>query len=293
MDLALVRFLALYLTPAITAAARPGATFAVVQGVAALLVWNGAATVPEALGWLVSPAAVLFGLVFAALETLARHDPDFEELLAELHLDKAVGAFGALAAPLLFAALGLPEDDALALGGTTATATAAADPVGSTLAVAVVADRPPIVTAAAVGGAVGINAALTWARAEVLEFLHAFELSSLWLRLETGGVVVVLALMPLMPVVMLVLVAAFSVALALFAWAVRGTRAALDRRERTPCEHCDHAVRPEASICPSCGHGRAPTRRLDQPGMWTQSLQGALRYLREQRSRARVESVGT
>jgi len=281
MDLALVRFLALHFTPAITAAARPGATFAVVQGISALLVWNGEATIPGAMAWLVSPAAVLFGFVCAGLETLARHDPDIEALLVELHLDKATGAFGALAAPLLFASLGLPETDAMALGAKTATVTA--DPVSATLATAVVADQPTVVTAAAVGGAVGINAALTWARGEVLTFLHTFELSKLWLRLETGGVVVVLALMPLMPVVMVVLVGLFSVCFAGVAWTVRGTLAALDRRSRVPCTHCHHAIRPEASVCPECGGEVTPTRLLDQPGPMTRGWRSALGYVRARR----------
>lgn len=281
MDLALVRFLALQLTPAITAAARPAVTFAVVQAMAALLVWNGHATIPDGLSWLVSPAAVLFGVVFAGLETMARHDPDFEELLSDLHLDKAVGAFGALAAPLLFATMGLPESEALSIGG--GAAASSADPVSSTLAVAVASDRPPVVTAAAVGGAVGINAALTWARAEVLEFLHTFELSKVWLRLETGGVVVVLAMLPLMPVVMVILVVLFSLVLGAVAWTVRGTRQFLDQRVRVPCSHCGHAVRPEASVCSSCGGALEPVKLLDQPGMLSRGWDAAFDYVRDRR----------
>ncbi len=290
MDLSLVRFLALQLSPAITAAARPGVTFAVIQAGAALMVWNGMVTVPDGLSWLVSPAAVVFGIVFAGLETLARHDPDFEELLADLHLDKVVGAFGALAAPLLFATMGLPESDALALGGTAASETA--DAVGATLATVVAADRPPMVTAAAVGGAVGLNAALTWARGEVLEFLHTFELSSVWLRLETGGVVVVLALLPLMPVLMIVLLIVFSVVLGLVAWMVRGTRQHLDQRARVSCVHCGHAVRPEASVCPACGEGLEPVRLLDQPGALSRRWAAALGSVRDRRDRVPGVSVG-
>lgn len=290
MDLALVRFMALHLTPAVTAAARPGATFAVVQATSALLVWNGHATVPEALGWIVSPAAVLLGIVFAGLETLARHDPDFEELLVELHLDKAVGAFGALAAPLLFASLGLPEGEALGLGASAAEASA--DPFTATLASAVVADRPPVVTAAAVGGAVGVNVLLTKLRGEIVSFLRTFELSQVWLRLETGGVVVVLALMPLMPVLIVVLVLLSTVVLGAVAWTVRGARAALDQRVRVPCTHCDHAVRPEASVCPSCGGELEPARVLDQPGTLARGLEAAVGYARDRRDRSRLEPVG-
>jgi hypothetical protein len=286
MDLTLVRFLALQLTPAITAAARPGVTFAVVQAGAALMVWNGLVTVPDGLSWLVSPAAVIFGIVFAGLETLARHDPDFEELLSELHLDKVSGAFGALAAPLLFATMGLPESDALALGGTAAAATA--DPIGATLATAVAADRPPMVTAAAVGGAVGLNAALTWARSEVLEFLHTFELSKVWLRLETGGVMVVLALLPLMPILMVVLLVLFSVVLGLVAWMVRGTRRYLDQRARVACAHCGHAVRPEASVCPGCGEALQPSQLLAQPGTLSRGWASAIGYVRDRRNPAPV-----
>ena len=291
MDLALVRFLALHLTPAITAAARPAVTFAVVQSIAALLVWNGQATISEGLAWLVSPAAIFFGIFFAALETLARHDPDFEEVLAGLHLDRVVGAFGALAAPLLFATMGLPEADALTLGS--GAAEAGGDPIGSTIAAAVAAERPPVVTAAAVGGAIGINAALTWARSEVLEFLRDFELSTVWLRLETGGVVVVLALLPLMPVLMVALVALFSIVLGTVAWTVRETRRALDQRSRVPCGHCAHRVRPEASLCPSCGETLQPVWMLDQPGRLSRGWTAAFKSLRERAQAPRLGGSGT
>lgn len=281
MDLSLVRFLALHLAPAITAAARPGATFAVVQGIGALLVWTGHATIPDGMGWLVSPAAVIFGLLFAGMESLARHDPDFEELLIDLHLDRVTGAFGALAAPLLFASLGLPEGEAMGLA--TGTAAASADPISSALAVAVATDRPPVVTAAAVGGALGINLLLTRVRAEVLEFLRSFELSQMWLRIESGGVWVGLVLMPLLPMVVLGLMGLFSVVLGGVAWSVRRVRLALDQQDRTPCPQCGHAVRPEASLCPSCRASVPPTRLLDQPGSLARGWGAAMQALRDRR----------
>jgi len=281
MDLALVRFMAMTLTPAITAAARPGLTFAVVQAISALLVWSGQAALPDGLGWMVSPSAVILGLLFGALETAARHDPDVDELLAELHLDKAVGAFGALAAPLLFASLGLPEGESMALGDLTGAG--ASGQAGATLATVVTAERSPMVTAAAVGGAVGINTSLIWARAQVLEFLREFDLAKVWLRLETGGAVGVLILLPLLPSLTLAVGALLALALAALTFTVRGVARAHDRMVRVDCPHCDHKVRPEASACPSCHGVLTPIRTLDQPGALRRGWGAALAELRSRK----------
>jgi len=281
MDLALLRFLAMTLTPAITAAARPGLTFAVVQTIAAVLVWTGQAALPDGLGWMVSPSAVVLGLLFGVLETAARHDPDVDELLAELHLDKVVGAFGALAAPLLFAALGLPETESMALSDTVGAG--ASGQTGATLATIVTADQPPIVTAAAVGGAVGINATLIWARAQVLEFLREFDVAKVWLRVETGGAVIALILLPLLPGLTLLVGAVFALGLGALTLMVRGASRAHDRLVRVACPSCDHQVRPEASGCPSCGASLTPTRLLDQPGLLRRGWGAALAELRQRR----------
>lgn len=278
MDLALVRFMAMTLTPAITAAARPGLTFAVVQLVAAVLVWTDQAALPDGLTWLVSPVAVVLGILFGALETAARHDPDVDELLADLHLDKIVGAFGALAAPLLFACLGLPETESMALSD--AAGAGASGQAGATLATVVTSERPPVVTAAAVGGAVGLNAALIWARGQVLEFLREFDLAKVWLRIETGGVVSALVLLPLLPSLVMLVGLLFALAFGLLTFAVRGITRAHDRMARTDCPHCDHRVRPEASVCPSCGGVLQPTRLLDQPGVLRRGWRAALSELR-------------
>ena len=133
------------------------------------------------------------------------------------------------------------------------------------------------------GGWCGGNQCRSRGLGPVLEFLHTFELSKVWLRLETGGVVVVLAMLPLMPVVMVILVVLFSLVLGAVAWTVRGTRQFLDQRVRVPCSHCGHAVRPEASVCSSCGGALEPVKLLDQPGMLSRGWDAAFDYVRDRR----------
>jgi len=116
--------------------------------------------------------------------------------------------------------------------------------------------------------------------------------AKVWLRLETGGVMMVLALLPLMPILMVVLLIVFSLVLGLVAWMVRGTRRYLDQRTRVPCGHCSHAVRPEASVCAVCGEGREPTALLNQPGALSRGWAAAVGYVRDRRNPSRLATAG-
>ena len=251
----LVRFLALVFTPALTGAARPGMTFAVVQLFVAVLVRFDWVVLNDSLLWLVSMPAIAAGLVLGLAETLAQHDPDVAELLRELHVDHVLGAFGTFSAALLLSSLGLPES------GTSPTANA-----GFAAQLAIAADQPLPVQFASLSAAVGLNLTLVRLRAEALEFLDQVDLSGLWARVETGGIAGVLVLLPFLPVLMLGMILAATVALWMVGGAIRAMDEVRDRRRRTACPACGARVRMEATRCTACRGALSPTRLLGQPG---------------------------
>lgn len=291
MSLTLLRFLAMTIGPSITAAARPAATFLGVQIIVAVLVAQDLATLPQMMQWLISVPAIVVAAVLAGLETAAKHDPDIAAILRDVQLDNLTGAFGAFTAALLFAALGLPEAQAAALmeGG--------AEPVGSDLAggaglagsaglagggglleataTAASSEHGTAVQIGAVSGAVGLNLGLTWMRSQVLEFVDDFELGKIWARIETGGVVGVLILLPLLPLVAFGFLSFFAVLFAAVAFAVRLAQKAADRRARVACETCGYQVRVEATLCPECRTEREPVRE-HQSG-WSAAMEALRR----------------
>ena len=117
-------------------------------------------------------------------------------------------------------------------------------------------ERPVAVTIAAIGTGLGLNVGAVWLRGQFVQFLREFELSRAWARLETGGLVVMLLLLPLLALLSLGFVATFAAVLTAIAITIRGTRRVVDRLGREECGNCDYRLRPEASLCPSCG-GRA------------------------------------
>lgn len=259
MSVELVRYLAMILTPSITAAARPAVTFAAIQILVAVLVQQGFAAVPAGLEWLISTPAIVVGAVFAALETASRHDPDIAALLRDLHIDHLTGAFGAFSAALLFTSLGLPREEAAVL--------VPDDSTGELLEAtgrAIVSERPLGLQIGAVGGAVALNAGLVWLRAQFLEFLHDFALGKAWARFETGGVLTILILLPFLPVFAAGVMLFFAAGLGALALAARAARSWADQRARVACEHCGYRLRPEASVCPECKTARSPTVELGQ-----------------------------
>jgi hypothetical protein len=265
MSLTLLRFLAMTIGPAITAAARPAATFLGVQIIVALLVAQDLATLPQMMQWLVSVPAIVVAAVLAGLETAAKHDPDIAAILRDVQLDNLTGAFGAFTAALLFAALGMPEAQAAGLieGGV--------DPIGGgdlegagglfgATATAASSEQSTALQVGAVGGAVGLNLGLTWMRSQILEFVDDFELGKVWARVETGGVIGVLILLPLLPLLAFGFLVFFALFFAAVAFAVRLAQKAADRRARVACDTCDYQVRVEATLCPECKTEREPVR---------------------------------
>jgi len=259
MNLELVRFLALMVGPSITAAARPAVTFLAVQLTVVGLIHYELATVGSDFAWLISPPAIVVAAVLASLESAAKHDPDFAALLRDFRVDNITGAFGAFSAALLFTTLGLPDAEAASL-------VEGADSSGllQATATAITADRSSLVQISAIGGALGMNLGLTWLRSELLEFVDDFDLGKWWARLETGGVVGVLVLLPFLPVIVLVFVITFAVVLSVVALVSRAAAKLADERARVACEECGYAVREEASVCPDCGTSRTP--KMKQSG---------------------------
>jgi hypothetical protein len=257
VNLAVLRFLAMTLGPSITATARPAVTFWAVQLTVAALVYQQLVSVPDSLAWMISTQAIVVVGILAGLEAAARHDPDIAALLRDLQLDKITGALGALTSALLFVTLGLPETEAAAI-----VEGAAPTPSGGVLeatAQAAASERGDAVKVGAVGGAIGINMGLSWMRAQLLSFVDDFELGRWWARIETGGVVGLLVVLPLLPLLALAMLVVWSLLLSAVALTARAAQRAIDEHRRVPCPSCEHRVRVEASLCPECGEPLEPT----------------------------------
>ncbi len=237
------------------AASRPALTLLAMQ--AALLARTHLGGDP-ALGdhWLVSPAAVGVGLALAVVELLIEHEADAEELYRSLHLDQGVRTVCVVATSHLLTAANLPHEIAAngaALAGA-ADAGAAVGQLGSTA-------TSWWVVLSIAGGALALNFLLTWARSRLLERLGDVGLASLWQKLETGGVVVLLVVLALAPVLVLALFLALTLLLVTATVLARVWERALDRRHSRACPHCATPIRVEAVLCKQC-------RRDVEPEVW-------------------------
>ena len=245
MELALVRFLAQTFGVALTASPRPALTFFVVQLVVAVCVRMDWVVMQPGLAWLISVPAVIVAFVLAGLEIAARHDEEIEELLVEFKVAHLLGVFGAFSGCLVFAALGLPEDEALGLAE-------GAEDFGTAMALASASEQDPALRYGAVGGGLVLNVGVTTARGRIIEFLAHFDLDKQWHRIETGGVLGVLTLLVWLPVIALAVVVLLSLAVGLLAASVSLAERWLDQRGRRPCPSCGAEVRKEASLCFQC-----------------------------------------
>ena len=258
MSLVLLRYLAMVLGPAMTSTARPATTFLAVQLTVVALVDGQWAALPE--GWeiLISGPLLAVVAVFALLENLAAHDPDISALLRDLGVERIAAAFGALSAALLFSALGISEAEASALAGVEGQLLSESGGLLEAVAVAAATDHGPAVQFGVVALAVALNLSLAWLRAGLLRFIQEFGPAKLWARIESGGVVGVLILLPLFPLVVLGFLLVMAVALTVASLTARTAASAADQKRRTPCKACDYNLRVEASCCPECGAERTP-----------------------------------
>ncbi len=274
MDIAFVRFLALTFTPAITASARPALTFAATQFIVLGLVRAEQGAVPADLAWLVSAPALVVGVLFAVVEALARSDEDVDGVLRELHLDKVAGSLSVFTTTLLFGSMGLAGiEPSLSVDVPVQAAAMGGAALGFPLVVAAMPSLSAMGTATGVTivAAIAINTVLVTLRGWMMDALDVLGLSRWWLRLETGGVVAVLVLVPFLPLVVMGLLVVLS-ALAAFGGVVaRGAERHLDRRARRPCPSCGHGARVEAARCPKCRGALTPVALSPDAtaGLWT------------------------
>ncbi len=259
MSLVLLRYLAMTFGPSIAATARPATAFLVIQLTVIGLVNQEMATVPVAFEGLLSMPIVGVVAILALLETAAAHDPDISTLLRDFNVDRVTGAFGALGCALLFVALGMPESVASAMVDGPADVVTASGGILDAAGEAAATEHSTGIQTLVVGLAVALNLGLVWLRSQLLLFIYEFELGKLWARIETGGVVGLLILLPFFPLIIFGVLVLLACAMAALALAARTASHIIDRRSRIPCEGCGEKIRVESSLCPKCGAKRQPT----------------------------------
>ena len=244
--------------PAVSSSARPALTFAVVDIAAAIGVHFGYVTLPPEARWLASMTMVVVSVVLAVVEVVAHHDREVAAVVRELHVDKALTAFGALSSAALLTALGVPT---AAPSGVSAHH---ADMVEA-VRLSAVSDAPAGMRFAAIGAGVGASLGLSWVRGKLLRALDHVHLSSIWARLETGGAVALMLTVVLAPVLAVVFIAVTVVAVLLLSLVVVLIDRARDAAARRPCPSCALPVRREASQCHRCRNAVAPMVHLGVP----------------------------
>jgi len=259
MDLSLLRFIAQAGGASLTATARPATTFFAVQALVGTLIWWEVVSLPAELAWVVAWPAILLGGVVALTENLAAHDPDIAEVVHDLGADRVAGAVGTLSVAVLFAAMGLPADEAAQLANPEVLAG-----LSAASGWAAAAGQASWAKWGVVALAVSANLGLGWMRARVMSLVVDLNLASLWSRVETGGVVGVLLLVLLLPLVAVVVLLALGVGLSIAGISASGLARWWDARRREPCEGCGHGLRVEACRCPECGASRTPSLVLGE-----------------------------
>jgi len=269
MDLGLLRFLAQTFGASFTSAARPGLTFFAVQCFAAVMVRMDMAVLPEALSWLVSFPAIGVAATMAVLELIAQHEEEVSEVLRELKIDHLLGAFGAFSATLMFAALGLPEEEAQALMGVSS---AAGTDLVNAVEQTAQTEQSTQMQMGALGAAVSINLALTWVRGRIHEVLDEFDLKGIWQKIETGSVGGLLVVLIFLPLVALFMVAFLTVVLFVMGLLISRMQKWRDQNSRIACVHCQHMVRIEAHRCLACKGELIPSCNLGVPTTTTSQV---------------------
>lgn len=234
----------------VASTSRPALVFFVVQVVVGVMHRLGAVQLPDGMAWGVSLLAMGFGLSAAVLELITQHTDEVEELLREFHLDKVFGGLGATASGgLLFAAHTVTDE-------------ARREDVMEAVRVVSEADLAVWQQAAIVAVAVTLNVGLVFVRARLLSWLDDLDLKSLWAWVETGGVVVTLVMIVLLPTVTLVLLGLVVGVLVVTVGVGQFFSWTWDKAHRSPCPSCETSVRDEALGCPACGAALEPSKML-------------------------------
>jgi hypothetical protein len=258
--IAILRLFSQTITASIASSSRPALTFTVIQISIAVMVYLDWVFLPESFLWLIGPPALFIASALTISEYLAQHDENIAELLRELQLDKILSAFGAFSSALLFVSLGLPEEEASGL-------IAPSDSMGLTDTTQVLSQSqystPVQITA--VVGSLGLNFTLAHVRSGLYDYLAEIELGQFLQRLETGGVVVALALLVFSPFLALAFFVVLLTIMIVFGLVVRSISRIFDSRSRVACHFCNASVRKEALICFECNAELTPRVWLDQP----------------------------
>ncbi len=221
------------LAGAVASTARPAATLLGVQLLVRWGVHAGHLVAPSGVAWAVADLAIAAAAALAVVEHLVQREGSFARIARQAHLERVLAAAGTLATSLLFASLGVPNDDVVTEAATGQGHAAWAD-------------------ALLVGVALTLNVGLGALRSAFLERLEDVDLDDAWRRLEGGGVLAVLIVMALAPLLALVLTGMAVVAVAALGALASAWIRARDRAARRPCPGCGHAVRVEARVCPAC-----------------------------------------
>ena len=259
MSIELVRLLAQTFSSSILNSARPALTFFTIQLAVIYMSWMEVAVVPDNFAWLISPVTISVAGFLAILEHFALHEEDVQNMLHEFNVTPLLSAFGAFASALLFSSLGLPVEEAANLidGESSNKITEATQNVMTSHHSA---EQKFMIVIASVAG----NVILTHYRVKLYLWLDEMSLEKVWLRIETGGVLVALGLLVFAPLLCLVLLFVLLIAGAIFTVAINKAQAVMDARNRYGCPHCGNMIRVEALYCYSCHNDVTPKLALNE-----------------------------
>ena len=241
MIASMVHLLMQTITAAVAATGRPVMTLFAVQALVGAAVRAQVAEVHGALEPMVSFLAIALMGVFALVEGVLQHQSESAELLDDVYAQRFAGGASAATSALLLGSVGMHG------------AGAPTGEIWEVIRLANESTHGPLITFGAVLLSLGISLGLGWVRSLVLESLRDAELDGVFQWLETGGVVTVLILLPLLPALALALVLVAAAGMTAVAVLAKGGEWAMDRQSRRPCPSCTTAIRVEASTCPECG----------------------------------------
>ncbi len=251
-------YIAMVVGPALTSTARPAMTVLAIQVASFVAVGEGWASLPGELELLISVPAMGLVAVLACLEMVAAADEEIDALMRELKVHRVTGSLATGASAMLMTLVGAEEGGEVM--GDEATAT-----LLEGVAMAAESELAMEWQVAVVVGALGLHLAAAWARSKVLGLMYEVELSRWWARLESGGVLIALILLPIFPLAVVTMLVVWMVAMAVTAVAVEQVKAMLDGRNRRECEGCGYLLRREALRCPECGRKRQPESFKESP----------------------------